>query len=411
VSKTPDNHQNIDDLVIRCRRLGHEVPFKYCRTLEGQTVCPSIRDCWWERFDVDSWLKESLTPDEYEKLVAGAPPPPKVSRILDIIESVKKKTKMARLVLLVVLMMTFFQVGLGAAEPPPAPPETVRVAFMNLHNYAAPSSTDVKSDESRTAVHKLLAQTEADILVLAEVGNRPALDQIAEGIAKYRKGHNYTYRHLIQAEDRIRHLAVLATQPPAVEDHRDKANYSVRDKTLPVRRGYAYCVFEWSNGYRLHVVGAHLKSKVYHPEGQTDMRRYEARYLRYLVDDIQKAEPKANILVVGDFNDTMDSSPLKTLFARRKSEVRELFDLRPCDQLGTSWTHWWRQADDYARIDYALASYYILPEVDHKNTFLAFPNDWDQASDHRAVIVALHPRDQKVPESILDTFPYNIHRP
>ena len=400
-----------DSLVIRCRRLGHEVPFKYCRTLEGQTVCPSIRDCWWERFDVDSWLKENLSPDEYEKLVAGAPPPPKMSRILDIVESVKKKTKMTRLILLVSMMAAFFQVRLGAAEPLPDTPKSIRVAFMNLHNYAAPSSTDVKSNESRRAVHKLLAGTAADILVLSEVGNRSALDQIADGIARHSDNHDYTYRYLIQAEDRIRHLAVLATHPPAVEDHRDDATYSLRDETLPVRRGYAYCVFEWSNGYRLHIVGAHLKSKVYHPKGQTDMRRYEARYLRYLVDDIQKAEPEANILVVGDFNDTMDSSPLKTLFARRKSEIRELFDLRPLDAQRTSWTHWWRQADAYARIDYALASYSLLPEIDHRHTRLAFPDEWDQASDHRAVIVTISPEDQKVPESILDDFPYNIHRP
>lgn len=88
---TEQNH-NPDDLVVRCRRLGHEVTFKYCRTLEGQTVCRTIRDCWWERFDVDSWLSKNLSPDEFEKLAAGAPPPPKISTILDIIQRVKQKS-------------------------------------------------------------------------------------------------------------------------------------------------------------------------------------------------------------------------------------------------------------------------------------------------------------------------------
>ena len=29
-----------------CRRLGHEVPFGYCRTTVGATPCASLRGCW-----------------------------------------------------------------------------------------------------------------------------------------------------------------------------------------------------------------------------------------------------------------------------------------------------------------------------------------------------------------------------
>lgn len=320
-------------------------------------------------------------------------------------------TRLASLTLLAALLVILGAPRASAADPVmPQTPDNVRVAFMNLHNYADPASTDVKPAPSRRAVWQLLAETDADIVVLAEVGNRAALDQIADGIAKIDPSRNYTYRYLLQAEDRVRHLAVLAKFAPAIEDHRDDATYSLRDETLPVRRGFAYAVFEWANGYQLHIVGAHLKSKVYHPKGQTDMRRYEARYLRYLIDDIQKKTPEANILVLGDFNDTMDSSPLKTLFARRKSEVRELFDLRPLDDTRTSWTHWWRQADAYVRIDYALSSYFLLPEIVHDETRLAFPADWALASDHRALLVTLSPHEKDVPKTILDDYPYNIHR-
>ena len=79
-----------DHRKIRCRRLGHEVPFRYCRTLEGEAVCPSIRNCWWETFDVDTFLRENLSPEEYERLAAGAPPKPKLASILEIIEAAKR---------------------------------------------------------------------------------------------------------------------------------------------------------------------------------------------------------------------------------------------------------------------------------------------------------------------------------
>ena len=79
-----------DDKIIRCRRLGHDVPFKYCRTLEGRTVCRKIRDCWWERFDVDSYLRENLSAEEYERVLREeAVPPPKLYRIIQLAREAK----------------------------------------------------------------------------------------------------------------------------------------------------------------------------------------------------------------------------------------------------------------------------------------------------------------------------------
>ncbi len=284
-----------------------------------------------------------------------------------------------------------------------------RVVFMNLKNYAEPSSTDIKSDESRRAVWRTLAAADAEIMVLCEVGDRSAMNEIAEGVAKLNSGARYVYRRMIQSQDEVRHLTVLARRKPVVEDHRENTTYSLRNRTVRVRRGYAHCVFEWPGDYQLHVVAGHLKSKVYHFLGQTDIRRYEARHLRYLVDDILKEKPDANILVLGDFNDTMNTSPLKTLYSRRKSDIRQLFDLRPTDEYGMSWTHWWDQADDYARIDYALASYHILPEIMHAQNRLSFLADWHLASDHRAVIVSIKPVEKEATDSFLTDFSRNIY--
>lgn len=72
-----------DGRKIRCRRLGHEVPLHYCRTQEGHTVCPLVRDCWWEFVDIDAYLREHLSEAELAALAKGAPPAPRLTRIIE----------------------------------------------------------------------------------------------------------------------------------------------------------------------------------------------------------------------------------------------------------------------------------------------------------------------------------------
>ena len=78
-----------DERVLRCRRLGHSVTFHYCRTQEGDSVCPRILDCWWEVFEVHAFLEENL-PAEKRRALAEHAPRPKVLSILDIVEQVRK---------------------------------------------------------------------------------------------------------------------------------------------------------------------------------------------------------------------------------------------------------------------------------------------------------------------------------
>jgi hypothetical protein len=44
--------QHDADVLPRCRRLGHEITFAYCRRENFGKPCRLILDCWWERFDV-----------------------------------------------------------------------------------------------------------------------------------------------------------------------------------------------------------------------------------------------------------------------------------------------------------------------------------------------------------------------
>ncbi|MCF8109961.1 MAG: hypothetical protein K9J85_00585 [Desulfobacteraceae bacterium] len=80
-----------DNLQIRCPRLGSIIPFRYCLISgEDSMPCFKIMDCWWEIFDVDSYLKENLPQDIYQGL-ASAKPKPKVASIVEIAEEAMKK--------------------------------------------------------------------------------------------------------------------------------------------------------------------------------------------------------------------------------------------------------------------------------------------------------------------------------
>ena len=41
-----------------CRKLGHHLHFKYCRSEQNGEPCGKIQDCWFEKFDVRTYMDE-----------------------------------------------------------------------------------------------------------------------------------------------------------------------------------------------------------------------------------------------------------------------------------------------------------------------------------------------------------------
>ncbi len=80
-----------DVLERRCPRLGGPVPFKYCRTTgEGGMPCFKVMDCWWEIFDVRTYLENTMSEAAF-KSISEARPPDKIASILDLIEQAKQR--------------------------------------------------------------------------------------------------------------------------------------------------------------------------------------------------------------------------------------------------------------------------------------------------------------------------------
>jgi hypothetical protein len=86
-------NQHDQDLQPRCRRLGHEVTFGYCRQETAGKPCRLVLDCWWERFDVRAFLQAHLSEDAMAQVeqTSSAPPPSKVLSLVELIEQAKQR--------------------------------------------------------------------------------------------------------------------------------------------------------------------------------------------------------------------------------------------------------------------------------------------------------------------------------
>jgi hypothetical protein len=69
--------------------LGHEVAFSYCRLPGREIPCGKVFDCWWETFDISSFIAQNYS-EAIQKAIM-APPKPKMLSLIEIIEQASKR--------------------------------------------------------------------------------------------------------------------------------------------------------------------------------------------------------------------------------------------------------------------------------------------------------------------------------
>lgn len=80
----------VDQLQMRCPRLGGEVTFGYCRVEGGDIPCPRTITCWQPYLPVEEYLKQTLTPQQWDRWSAGKPKE-KMASLLDLIDEARKR--------------------------------------------------------------------------------------------------------------------------------------------------------------------------------------------------------------------------------------------------------------------------------------------------------------------------------
>ncbi|MEN8135353.1 MAG: hypothetical protein ABFS18_07420 [Thermodesulfobacteriota bacterium] len=90
--KIPENVAPDDDFEIRCRKLGHQIHFSYCRREDSGQPCFKIIDCWYPYFPVEELLRGELTEEEWQSVFAR-PRLPKILSLVELIEQARKRTQ------------------------------------------------------------------------------------------------------------------------------------------------------------------------------------------------------------------------------------------------------------------------------------------------------------------------------
>lgn len=284
--------------------------------------------------------------------------------------------------------------------------DLVRVATYNLENYLdAPAGTrPLKTSEARAKIRESIRALKPDVLALQELGNLRVLHELRSALKA--EGLDYPHWEFVTGWDTNIHVAVVSRFPITARRSHTNESFLLFGRRFRVNRGFAEVDIRVNDRYSFTLFTAHLKSR--RPVAEADeaeLREQEALILREKIDARLEKEPNANVIVLGDFNDTKDSRSTRAVIGRGR---HALTDTRPAERNGDNqpnptprydprniaWTHYYGKEDTYGRIDYILISRGMAREWNREETYvLALPN-WGVGSDHRPITAAFVAQDQ-----------------
>ncbi len=275
-------------------------------------------------------------------------------------------------------------------------------SFISLFAEDEFSVVFFDSDGFAEAALKICKEYSPDLLILSDIKDVKDL-KVVEAYPEY------IYQEIFSGEHSKKYFAIFAKQKPISFQTNTKIKYSIKKQERTVQRGIPHLVFNISN-YKFHIVSAHLKNQIKHSKfSQSDMRRYEARQLRYYMRDLIKDNPKINLLFLGNLNDAYSKSPVTTIFSRRSKTENELFDLRPIDSNSVSWTKFNSMTDEYSRYDYVFSSFEMLQEINYEKSFVI---EDKLNSQHRPIFITFSLNNRKTysESKLADKFPRSIRK-
>ena len=205
--------------------------------------------------------------------------------------------------------------------------QPLNVAFYNVENLFDTADDPAKEDEewlpssekawSTTRFNKKLSDLAAvldtlfptaegnpHLMGFCEVENAEVVAQLAERLGNYEVVH-------FESPD-VRGIDVALAYDPAVftPTYQEALNVTLPNPERPFTRDILYVKGEARGKTSLHVFVNHWPSRRGGAEESEPKRMLAATTLRAKIDSIQAAEPDANILVMGDFNDYPDNASI-----------------------------------------------------------------------------------------------------
>jgi endonuclease/exonuclease/phosphatase family metal-dependent hydrolase len=284
--------------------------------------------------------------------------------------------------------------------------ETFRVATYNVESYLdeATQTRFAKSADAKAKVRESILALKPDVLALEEMGTPNALLELRDSLKA--GGLDLPYWEHVAGFDTNIHVAILSKFPFTARRSHTNDNFLLNGRRFRVSRGFGEVDVQVNANYTFTLLAAHLKSKrAVAVADEKDLRLEEAKLLREKVEARLAANPKANLLVLGDFNDGKDSPSTKVVIGRGK---QKLMDTRPAERNGdnvpnsnpvweprnVTWTYYYGKEDLYSRIDFILISPGLAREwVTNETYVLAVPN-WGIGSDHRPIVATFEAEDK-----------------
>lgn len=285
--------------------------------------------------------------------------------------------------------------------------ETFRVATYNLENYLdqpTASRQRVKSAEAKEKIREGILAIKPDVLALQEMGSTNALLELRNSLKS--AGLDFPYWEHVTGFDTNIHVAVLSRFPFAARRPHTTNSFLLNGRRFRVNRGFAEVDIKVNATYSFTLISGHLKSRRAVPEAdEAELRLEEAKVLRGIIDSDLAANPNANIVVLGDFNDTKDTPSTKAVLGQGRNR---LVDTRPAERNGdnapssnpawqprnVTWTHYYGVEDSYSRIDYILLSSGMAKEWVKEETYIATIPNWGVGSDHRPLVATFRTEEK-----------------
>lgn len=280
------------------------------------------------------------------------------------------------------------------------PAETFRIATYNVENYLdqpTESRRYAKSAAAKAKIRESILAFRPDVLALEEMGSLSALLELRDSLK--REGLDLPHYEHVKGWDTNIHVAVLSRFPFTAQRSHTNASFLLNGRRFHVSRGFSEVDVKVNDKYEFTLFGAHLKSRRPVPAAdEAEMRFEEAKLLREIVDKRLAANPNANLVVLGDFNDTYDTKGIKEIVGRGRTK---LVDTRPAERNGdnlphptnpnysprnVTWTHYYGVEDSYSRIDYLMLSQAMAREWVTNQTYIPTIPNWGIGSDHRPVV-------------------------
>lgn len=274
--------------------------------------------------------------------------------------------------------------------------ESIRLATYNLNNYlimdrhvgARWRPAYPKPEADKSIIRQVIKDTAPDVLALQEIGTPPFLEELRADLAL--EGIHYPYAIHMEAEDPVRHIALLSKIAPAeVVKHTD-LDFKYLDSRESVKRGMLEVSFDQAGGSRFKLFVVHMKSRFAKDprDPESELRRTrEAEACRNRIIERTFECGVSDFLIAGDFNDYPRSASVRR-FHRRGGLAIGAY-LPAADTRGEVWTHFYNKRSTYSQVDGFIGSSTLAQRIKAGRGWIVDTPGALIGSDHRMVYLDL----------------------